>query len=294
MVRNMVPGTHQRTYAVLEDRHLLSIPSLHIHVEIRARQEDLPKRGEGNLDEPVLALAKRCPDSSRHANHPEWDAADVDLLADRVKAREKLRHEILADETYHGLVRAIRVVEIATGFHLGLPDVNHVRSLTGDFHFMQDVCFVPHVPAAEVGLRANILIALDGVAKIFEVLNADGLVAMSRFQPVVAAHCKTELREDENICPQVGNVIGDIEVHAIDDGHDYDERGGGNHHAQQGKEGTQFVGAQCLQGYPEGLAGGDPKATPAAPAGSLLAEKRLRLADYSHETCSCVLAATRR
>ena len=64
--------------------------------------------------------------------------------------------------------------------------------------------------------------------------------------------------QNECIGAQVRNVVGNIDVHAVHDGHDDNERGGGDDDAQQGQEGAQLVAPERFQSDTESLAGRHP------------------------------------
>ena len=49
------------------------------------------------------------------------------------------------------------------------------------------------------------------------------------------------LRNHKNIRTKIGNMVGDIEVHAVNDGHHNDQRGGGDHDAEEREEGAKLM-----------------------------------------------------
>ena len=73
-VRNVAPGPHQGPDLILQHHHLHRIPAWTFTSSEGRGREDLAEGREGNLDELVLALAKRGADFLRHADHPEGNA----------------------------------------------------------------------------------------------------------------------------------------------------------------------------------------------------------------------------
>ncbi len=67
---------------------------------------------------------------------------------------------------------------------------------------------------------------------------------------------KGDADDAESLGSHVGELIGDIEIHAVDKGHDHNERGGGENDAKEGKKTAEFAFAQRIKGdtggFPEG------------------------------------------
>jgi hypothetical protein len=110
----------------------------------------------------------------------------------------------------------------------------------------------------QLGKRPDVLVALQGAGGEVEVLDSDGLVAAARFQVGVEALGPLELVQDEGVRAEVGDVVSDVDVHAVDHGHYDDEGGGGDDHAEEGQERPQLVAAHRFESDLEGLARGAP------------------------------------
>src|SRR6267378_4408049 len=98
------------------------------------------------------------------------------------------------------------------------------------------------------------LVLMQVVSQKLVILDTDGLVAPLCFQERVEALRPLELVKDESVGAEVRDVLRNVDVHAIHDGHDDDQRGGGDNQAQQRKEGAQFMASQRFQANPESLA----------------------------------------
>ena len=85
---------------------------------------------------------------------------------------------------------------------------------------------------AEIRQGADLQVSLEIVPQVFVILDADGLVAPARLKEGVEALGPLKLVQYERVRAQVGDVFLNVEVHAVDHGHDHDQRGGGDHHAQ--------------------------------------------------------------
>ncbi len=57
----------------------------------------------------------------------------------------------------------------------------------------------------------------------------------------------------ETVCAHVGNILGDVVVHAVDHGHDGDESGGRQDNPEQRQEAAQLTGAERSGGTEHGF-----------------------------------------
>jgi hypothetical protein len=111
--------------------------------------------------------------------------------------------------------------------------------------------------------RRNLLVSAQVLPEVLVIFHADGLVAPARLQVVVKPLRPLELVHHECIGAEIGDVVGDIHVHSVDNRHHHDQRRGGDHNAEQRQKRPQLVAAQRFHRDPERLARRDPHADPA-------------------------------
>src|SRR4029077_1627904 len=99
----------------------------------------------------------------------------------------------------------------------------------------------------------NLLVVMQVVSQKLVIFDADGLVAALGFKKRVESLSPLKLVKDESVGAEVRDVLGNIDVHTIHDGHDDNECGGGDHQAEQRKERAEFVADQRFQANSEGL-----------------------------------------
>ena len=68
----------------------------------------------------------------------------------------------------------------------------------------------------DVRFGADIPVVLQVIPEVFKFLDPDGLVPPPGLQPGLVPLSPLVCVDDEDVGPQIGNMIGDIKVHAID------------------------------------------------------------------------------
>ena len=198
------------------------------------------------MNEVILALAKHRPEFLCGSDDPERNAINLNFFVKGIDIRKELIDQILAHETHHRLVSVVGIVDVAALIRTLVCPMSIMLGVSPETSdLVNGVSFVTRLIVGTVhpGFGADVLITLQVVAQEFEILNTNGLVTAPRLQPRLVSLGPLELVDDEDVGPQVGDVIGDVEVHAVDDRHHDNECRGGNHHAQQGEERTKLVRA---------------------------------------------------
>ncbi len=217
-VSEVAAGAHQGAGFVFEFHHLAAVPGLHVHVHAGPGDEEFAEGREGDLGKVVLALPERGADFASHADDFEGMAADEDDLAHRVHGGEEFVHQVLADEADHGAVEIVRFRNKPAVLHLFLPDVDHAGRDAPEADFVDGLVLVTGVRSRPApGDRPDVLVASQVFFQEVVVLDADGLVSAALFQPVLIARRPLELVKDEHVGTEVGDMVGDIEVHPVDD-----------------------------------------------------------------------------
>ena len=68
-----------------------------------------------------------------------------------------------------------------------------------------------------------------------------------RFDPGIVAGDDAEAVDDEDIRTQVGDAVGNVEIHAGDKAHHCDQSGDGQNYAEEGKKAAQLVRLQGIE-----------------------------------------------
>src|ERR1017187_1053248 len=266
-IRDVAAGTHEGADFVLEFQHVRAIRRLNEDEQLRATCPDGAIGTQGDNGKVILALSERAADSFGDTHNAERKAPQLNFLVERIDVGKQLLHKVLTDDADAGIVLVVDVADIASLLDFFAANVGETGGHRVELDLVDHVALVARWrTGVEHGHGADFLVPLEVVAQIFVVLHANRLVAPARVEEAIETLRPLELVKHERIGAQVGDMLGDIEVHAVDHGHDHDQRGGGNHHAEQGEEGAQLVAAQCLQRNPEGLAGGHPEGGAAGPA----------------------------
>src|ERR1035441_8185981 len=248
-------GTHQRAHFVLKFHHVPAIRRLNVNQQLRTAHPDVAKRAQGNDGEVILALSERAADSFGDADDVEGKARHRNLFVEWIDVGKQLVHQILADYADPGVVLVVGVTDVAPLLDFFAADIGKA----GSHRVQRDL--VDHAAliarrwiGAELGHGADLLIPLQVVPQKLVVCHANRLVAPPCVEEGIEALCPLELVQHERVGAQVGNVLRNVEVHAVDHRHDHDQSGSGNHHAEQREEAAELVAPQCLQRDPEGLA----------------------------------------
>ena len=93
----------------------------------------------------------------------------------------------------------------------------------------------------EVHLSSDVLVAAEVFLQKLVVFHADELVAAPRLEKLLKTREDRITLQHKHVGPEVCNVLGNVVVHAVDHGHDHDQCGCGDNHAEQSKEGAEFV-----------------------------------------------------
>src|ERR1039457_4236403 len=241
---------------VLEFRHVRAIRRLNEDEQLRAACPDGAIGTQGDNGKVILALSECAADSFGDTHNAERKAPELNLLVERIAVGKQLLHQVLTDDEDAGIVLVVDVADIASLLDFFAANVGETGGHRVELDLVDHVALVARWrTGVEHGHGAEFLVPLAVVAQVFVVLPAKRLVAAARVEETIETLRPLELVQHEPIGAQVGDMLGDIEVHAVDHRHDHDQRGGGNDDAEQRQEGPELVAAQRLQRDPKGLAG---------------------------------------
>jgi len=158
------------------------------------------------------------------------------------------------DHAHHGVVVVVAVDDIAAGG--GFLDVHlaDIRGDTADVHIFEALLLGADF-AGFSDLHADIFRHLQAIAQRLEVVPRDVAIAAHRFHELRRVANDAELVDEENVGTEVGDALGEVLVHAGDEGDYQNQSRDGEYDAQQYQEGPQFVGAHGLQRYKGRFAG---------------------------------------
>ena len=166
---------------------------------------------------------------------------------------------VRTDDADAGIVLVIGVGNVPAGGDLFAPDVDKTGSNGTHGDLIDQVPLVAcRGVRSQLRQSSDVLVAVKILPKKLVFLHTNGLVAPPRIQKGVESLRPLELVENESVGAQVGDVLGDVQVHAVHNRHDDDQGGGSDDDSKQSQERAQLVAAQCFECYPERLPGSHP------------------------------------
>ncbi len=186
----------------------------------------------------------RLPFGLRGADDFEGQAFDGDGFADRVDVGEEAVFEVGADEDYGEVALLVDVAKEAAEVDLRVAHHGGVggHALDGDSgDGVRDVGDGAQARAGDAGFANEVHAAADELIFFLRELGIFLLGFKELFGVLIAAERSAE--DAEAVGAHGGGAAGDVNVHAVDDGHYGDQRGCREHDAEQGEGAAEFAGA---------------------------------------------------
>ena len=210
--------------------------------------------GERHGDPVVLALAERLALLFAEANDGIGHAVDADLLADGVFALEEVFFDVRADEAD---VRGVVVVGLREAAAFDDVEVLHlgheggVAANLGVRAGLREVDDLADGRLERANLRAGRALGLHGA----ELLQRDDLALLVLQVLLVAGGESRFLRDGEDVRALVVDLGGNVDVRAVDQRDDGDDRRNADDHANEREHGAHLVGPERLQRHSESFFG---------------------------------------
>jgi len=162
----------------------------------------------------------------------------------------------VADQADVGAVLGLRRREIAAAFDSARVDVGHARGLAGEIHVGHFFVAKPHADgAADAG--ANLGACGAAISDGLHVVELNLPVLQSLDDDVEVSDGEGSAGDLKDVGAQVGDFLLNIDVRALNQGHDRDQRGHAHGQPQHSERGTQFVGAQGVETFGQIVADGE-------------------------------------
>ena len=247
-------GAEQHAHFVLGLGEMLLAAGLGDHADAVAAAVGLEVAFDRDHDEVVLRVAEDAAQRFGRADHFVGAAFDLDELADGVAAFEEARAHIVAEEDDGGVAADLFVGDAAADVDLDVVDGRDVFGDALDIDAEGGVALVGYAGLAGRH-HADVLDERGAVLDELVLVRPDLRIALLHFHELLGIP-RTEpghAHDAETVRTHVGDLLGDIEVHAVDEGGDGDQRSGGENDSEQGEEAAQLVFAQRIDGDPGGF-----------------------------------------
>src|SRR5207244_3753609 len=184
------------------------------------------------------------------SDHHEFVVPDAKALPDGIHAEKQLLHQRVADQADVSPVLSFHSREVAAKLYGARVNIRHARRLPVEVHVGHLFVAVSRVHAAAGG-GADLLASGAAFGNGAHVLELNLLELQRLDNDVEIGHREGSARDLKDIGAQVGDLLLDVDVCALHDGHDRDECGHTHRQPQHGERGAQFVRAQGTQALPE-------------------------------------------
>ena len=255
LLRPQVPvGAHQHAGFILGFHQVLLVERLGHHGNAAAAAVGLEVAFDRNHDEVVLRVAENAAQRLGHPHHFVRVALDGDDLPQRVLALEEFRTHIVAQEYHRPVPPHLLAGDGASGIHLHVIDGRNIIRDPAQLHILHGLAFIgnggvaPHHHADVAQQRRFGADEFIFVRPDFRValLHLEEFLRVPRPEP-------SHAHDAESVRAHVGDLVGDVQVHAVDQRGDGNQRGGGQNDAKQREEAAQLVLAQRIERDARGL-----------------------------------------
>ena len=208
----------------------------------RVRAVSLEVALHRNHHEVVLRVAEHAAQLLGHPHHLVRRAFHLDGLIDRVCTLEETRPDVVADEDHRRVTPRFFRRDPAADPHLHIVNRRDIIGDALDVHILHGVALVGHARAPR-DHHADALqqggVALDEL--VFVAL--DLRVAFHHFVELLGVPGAEPRHADdaEPVGAHVGHLVGDVQIHTMDQRGDGDQRGGGQNDAEQREETAQLI-----------------------------------------------------
>ncbi len=257
----MAVGTEQHTHFVLRLHEMRLVDGLGEQADAGVAAVGLEIALDRDHHEVILRIAKHAAQRLGDADHLVRHAFHRDGLAYGIGSREKARADVVADEHYRRVAANLLVGDGAAAIDLNVVDL---RNAVGDPLNVDSLLGFALVGNARLaGDHHSEIFQHGGVALHELILVRPELgIALLHFEELLGVEVAEESHADhaEAVRPHVGDFFGDIDVHAVDQRGDGDQRRSGEDDAQEREEAAEFVLSKRVEGDACGLPEGGAEA----------------------------------
>src|SRR6185437_13297822 len=208
------------------------------HLEIGAQGDD---------DEVVLVLAEDAADLLEGSDDGELLGIGANGVAQRVFGGEELACDAGADQADVSGVLILDVGEVAAEFDGAGVDATHGGGEAVDAGVIEFVVGVAESGGAGHG-AADGFAMRAGCGHGVHVLGIEVAVSQGFGEEVEIGNGERGARDPEDVGAEVGDLLLDVEVGALDKGHDGDERGHAHDETEHRQRGAELVRADGVDG----------------------------------------------
>jgi len=197
---------------------------------------------DGYQDIVVAALAESRALLLADSDHLVGQAVHTDLFPDRVRAGEQIVDHVGANDGHARAGILVGVVEHAAARQVNIQNGRHRGRNATDGDTADRLQLVLHVSGAislNRAYRGTIAASLEHGAVVLH----GQVLALHAFHVLIeVGDDGRHLTDNENVRPQIEDLLRHIAVDAVDEGNDGDDRRDADDHAQQREDRAQLIG----------------------------------------------------
>ena len=190
----------------------------------------------------VLVLAEHRTDALEGSHHGELVGAGANHAADGIGAEKELLRQAVADQADVRGMAVLHLGEVAPQLDRSGVDIRHGGRVAVHGGVVEFVVLVAERGAAADG-GAHHLATAAALGERLHVLGVKIAVALRFGEDREIGHHKGQARNAKDVGAQVGDLLFDVDIGALHQGHDGDESGDPHGQPEHRERGAQFVGA---------------------------------------------------
>ncbi len=207
-------------------------------------------RAERDDDEGVLVLPEHGADLFEGADDGELGVFGANGAAQRVDVGKELLGHAIADQADAARVAVFEVGEVAAGIdRAGIDDGHRGRVAEEGGVFELAVAEAQRGAARKRGAHHPAMRALEG--KSGDVLRIEKAIALRLGDRAEVDHGERQAADAEDVGAEVGDLLLDVDVGALHQGHHGDQGGDTHGQAENGQRSAELMGADRIGGEGE-------------------------------------------
>ncbi|MGA2770244.1 MAG: hypothetical protein ABSG26_05460 [Bryobacteraceae bacterium] len=214
--------------------------------EAVALSAQLQVGSQRNHHEIVLVLAEDRSDALERPHHGELVGAGADHAADGIGVRKELLRHAIADQADGRGVAVFHLGEVAPQLDRSGVDVRHAGRVAVHGGVVELVVLVAQRRAAADGGAHHLALAA-ALGERLHVLGVKKAVAQRLGEDREIGDHKGYARNAKDVGAEVGDLLFDVEIGALDQRHHGDEGGDPHGQPEHRERGAQFVGADGVR-----------------------------------------------
>ena len=250
-------GAQQHLHLVLRFVEQCRVERDGVVTDALARAVHLEIHLDGDPNEVISGLPEDAAELLRCADYFERPTVDGDDFANRVHSGEELFAQIVANHRHRGAPAVFAIDEKAASISLDVRNRSHVGRITRKLHVFHLVILVTN-PNAAIGIHSD----LAGVARVgaqeFVFLTRQFRIFLEQFQQFLGFNLPEypDASDSESASAHVGDLLCDVDVHAVNHAHYRDQRRGSQDDAEQREKAAELTRPERaesdLHGFHEG------------------------------------------